>query len=97
MSQNKPVVETVLIRMLDKLENMDEQLANVDKRLAVYNEQLLQHMKRTDIAEAQLREFAESLNTYKEDRAKLSALMWVGGILGSVTAFFVVLKELFTK
>lgn len=44
-----------LNRLHDKVDKIDDRLDKIDKHLAVYNEQLIIHIKRTDLLEQDVR------------------------------------------
>ena len=68
-----------LEKLSDKLDKIDDRIDKIDKHLAVYNNQLEFHIKRTDIIEEEL----------KPLRSNFFKVQGVLGILGVLIGIFV--------
>ena len=54
-----------LDKLYNKVEKIDEKLDTVNTHLAVYNEQLIIHIKRTDLLEKELKPVVEHVSKVK--------------------------------
>lgn len=72
-----------------RLDDIHEKLSTIDKSLAVYNEQLKMHMKRTDLLETKV-------TALDQDVTKLRGFFSVGGwIVGIAATLLVIGKEFY--
>jgi hypothetical protein len=79
----------------ERLDRVDARLGNIDITLARHDENLAEHMRRTDLLEQRDREIAETLQPIKQhvDRVKfvgiiIAAVMSVVGLAVGVASYF---------
>jgi hypothetical protein len=80
-------IETKLDRIEEKIDRIDSRQDKVDVHLAIYNEQLGTHIKRTEILE----KVVEPVVAITKG-ARLAA--WIGGFLSGAAALYAALKGL---
>ena len=71
-------------RIHDKLDKLDSRLDSVDKRLDVYNEQLSEHMRRTEIVEQELKPVRDHVLQMRGAGKLITILALVATILAAI-------------
>lgn len=88
-----------LNRIEGKIDNLDSRMDKVDVRLAVYNEQLVYHVKRTDLLEEAVApviahvKALESIRDFAVTGGKF--FTWGLGIAGGIVGLVAGIKALF--
>lgn len=72
-------------RILDKLDKLDDRLNNIDKTLVKQEENLAEHMRRTDLLE---KKFEPVEDHVKHVTGIGKAIAFIGVIAGIVKVFF---------
>ena len=82
-------LEEKIDKVDDKVDKLNEKLASIDKTLAINTESLVEHMRRTNLIEAELKPVSKHV-TLMESAFK------VVGVIGSILVFFAgIIKILF--
>lgn len=68
-------------RVEEKVDKLDDRLDDIDQHLAVYNEQLKVHIKRTDQIERELRPVVKHVEQVKGITKFLAALATITGLI----------------
>lgn len=78
------------LHLSDKLDILDERLDSVEKLMALQENNLQYHIKRTDLSEQSLAVFREELQQSKLLMAQIQffgkLLSWIGGATGFILA-----------
>lgn len=82
-------LEEKIDKVDEKVDKLNEKLASIDKTLAINTESLIEHMRRTNLIEAELKPVSKHV-TLMESAFK------VAGVIGSILVFFAgIIKILF--
>lgn len=73
-----------LTEIAHKLDNLDTRLDNVDKHMAVYNEQLKEHIRRTNVLEEEFRPVRDHVIGLRGTTKSLGMLGVVLGVILSI-------------
>jgi uncharacterized membrane protein len=86
------------LHLSDKLDILDERLDGVEKLMALQEQNLQYHIKRTDVAEQSLEVFKQELEQSKLLMIQIKffgrLLSWVGGLTGFVLVVIQIFQAL---
>ncbi len=78
----------------DKLDKLDSRLDQIQVLQAVHTEQLKEHMRRSDLLERRIEQVDQELKPVEQHVAVVNGIMKLVGILGTLAAIALALKEL---
>lgn len=78
-----------------KLDKLDERLDSIGILQAVHTEQLKEHMRRSDLLERRIEQVDQELKPVERHVAVVNGIMKLVGIIGTLAAIALALKELF--
>jgi chromosome segregation ATPase len=82
-------LEEKIDKVDEKVDKLNEKLASIDKTLAINTESLVEHMRRTNLIEAELKPVSKHV-------VLMESAFKVVGVIGSILVFFAgILKILF--
>lgn len=83
-----------IIRMLDKIDKLDERLDNIDKTLVRQEANLKEHMRRTEQNEIMIQEMIEQIKPIETHVAMVNGVLKFIGFLSLLLGVAVAVKEL---
>lgn len=78
---------TILEKLFDKVESVDKRLDNVDVTLAKQNEQLTEHIRRTAIAEENIKHINKHVSFVEGGLKAIGVLSMILGLLKLIGLF----------
>lgn len=81
--------------LFKKLDKLDERLDGISILQAVHTEQLKEHMRRSDLLERRIEQVDQELKPVERHVAVVNGLMKLVGIVGTLAAIALAIKELF--
>lgn len=82
-------LEEKIDKVDDKVDKLNEKLASIDKTLAINTESLVEHMRRTELLESELKPVSKHV-------ILMESAFKVIGVIGSILVFFAgIIKILF--
>lgn len=71
-----------------KLDKIEDRLDSIDKHLAVYNQQLVDHIRRTELLEDQINPIRANMDQLKGAGKLIAVLALIATITGGIVVFF---------